>query len=448
MKRITILITFFLSTIHLTLGQTNQSWSLKACIEYALKNNLKIQKSRLNESTAQTEVKQAISALFPSLSASMTQSVAYRPFQENSAQFVNGSKTSVSNNKASQSGSYGINASWTIWNGKKNIQTIKSKRLNLQMTELATETETNDIQEQIAQLYIQILYSQEAVTVNEALLKCDEQEYERGKEMVKQGKMSCSDLAQLEAQMMSGRYDVVNSKTQVDNYKLQLKQLLELTGTDDIKIVPLTQVEQAAMETIPDKQQVYQTALNIRPEIRSSQLNCESASLDISIAKSGYWPSIQLTAGIGNNHMTGTEEKFFDQIKQNLTGSIGVNISIPIYSNRENKSAVEKARINHMTSLLDMQDQQKNLYNSIETYWLAAVNNQKKYEASQSNVKSAQINYDQTNEQFHLGLKNLVELTTSRTQLLSARQEMIQSKYTALLNIQLLKFYSGENINL
>ena len=158
MKRITILITFFLSTIHLTLGQTNQSWSLKACIEYALKNNLKIQKSRLNESTAQTEVKQAISALFPSLSASMTQSVAYRPFQENSAQFVNGSKTSVSNNKASQSGSYGINASWTIWNGKKNIQTIKSKRLNLQMTELATETETNDIQEQIAQLYIQILY--------------------------------------------------------------------------------------------------------------------------------------------------------------------------------------------------------------------------------------------------------------------------------------------------
>ena len=448
MKRITILITFFLSTIHLTLGQTNQSWSLKACIEYALKNNLKIQKSRLNESTAQTEVKQAISALFPSLSASMTQSVAYRPFQENSAQFVNGSKTSVSNNKASQSGSYGINASWTIWNGKKNIQTIKSKRLNLQMTELATETETNDIQEQIAQLYIQILYSQEAVTVNEALLKCDEQEYERGKEMVKQGKMSCSDLAQLEAQMMSGRYDVVNSKTQVDNYKLQLKQLLELTGTDDIKIVPLTQVEQAAMETIPDKQQVYQTALNIRPEIRSSQLNCESARLDISIAKSGYWPSIQLTAGIGNNHMTGTEEKFFDQIKQNLTGSIGVNISIPIYSNRENKSAVEKARINHMTSLLDMQDQQKNLYNSIETYWLAAVNNQKKYEASQSNVKSAQINYDQTNEQFHLGLKNLVELTTSRTQLLSARQEMIQSKYTALLNIQLLKFYSGENINL
>ena len=448
MKRITILITFFLSTIHLTLGQTNQSWSLKACIEYALKNNLKIQKSRLNESTAQTEVKQAISALFPSLSASMTQSVAYRPFQENSAQFVNGSKTSVSNNKASQSGSYGINASWTIWNGKKNIQTIKSKRLNLQMTELATETETNDIQEQIAQLYIQILYSQEAVTVNEALLKCDEQEYERGKEMVKQGKMSCSDLAQLEAQMMSGRYDVVNSKTQVDNYKLQLKQLLELTGTDDIKIVPLTQVEQAAMETIPDKQQVYQTALNIRPEIRSSQLNCESASLDISIAKSGYWPSIQLTAGIGNNHMTGTEEKFFDQIKQNLTGSIGVNISIPIYSNRENKSAVEKARINHMTSLLDMQDQQKNLYNSIETYWLAAVNNQKKYEASQSNVRSAQINYDQTNEQFHLGLKNLVELTTSRTQLLSARQEMIQSKYTALLNIQLLKFYSGENINL
>lgn len=437
----------------LLIGQTRpvfagETWTLKACIEHALKNNLKLQKSRLNEASAETDVKQAKAALFPSLSASMTQSVAYRPFQESAAQFVNGSKTSSSSNKTSQTGSYGINASWIVWDGGKNTKDIKVKRLDQEMAQLTTETEANSIQEQIAQLYIQILYSQEAVTVNEALLKSDEAELERGQEMLNQGKLSKSELAQLEAQTATGRYDVVNAKTQVANYKLQLKQLLELTEIEEMEIAPLVETEEAVASLIPNKAEIYQAALELRPEIKSSKLNCEAAKLNLDIAKAGYMPSIRLTAGIGDNHMTGTSEKFFDQMKQNLNGSVGLTVSVPIFTNRENKSAVEKAQINRLTTQLDLQDKQKELYSSIETYWLNAISNQQKYEAAKSSVKSAQLNYDQMDEQFRLGLKNLVELTTSRTNLLSAQQEMLQSKYTTLLNMQLLKFYGGENINL
>lgn len=448
MNRKTLLLTTLLLTGTASATWANDVWTLNDCIEHAMKNNIKLKKSKLNASSADTDVKTAKAALLPSLSASTTQSVAYRPFQESAAQFVNGSKTSSSSNKTSQSGSYGINASWTVWNGGRNVKEIKAKKIDYEKALLSLETEANDIQEQIAQLYVQILYSSEAVAVNEALLEKDEAEYERGKALLEEGKLSRSELSQLESQLMAGRYDVVNSKVQVADYKLKLKQLLELTEQDDIRIEPLNVTEETVKATIPDKSAVYTNALANRPEIKSSILNREASKIDLSIAKAGYLPTIRLTAGIGDNHMTGTSETFFDQMKQNLNGSAGVTISIPIFSNRENRSAVEKAKINQLTSELDLQDQQKNLYNSIETYWLNATSNQQKYIAACSNVQSAQINYDKMDEQFRLGLKNIVELTTSRTTLLNAQQEMLQSKYLTLLYMQMLKFYGGEKLNL
>ena len=56
--------------------------------------------------------------------------------------------------------------------------------------------------------------------------------------------------------------------------------------------------------------------------------------------------------------------------------------------------------------------------------------------------------YELVSEQFRLGLKNIVELTTGKNNLLSAKQQMLQSKYMALFNMAMLRFYSGEKIKL
>ncbi|MGM9777676.1 MAG: TolC family protein, partial [Prevotella sp.] len=47
-----------------------------------------------------------------------------------------------------------------------------------------------------------------------------------------------------------------------------------------------------------------------------------------------------------------------------------------------------------------------------------------------------------------LGLKNIVELMTGKTNLLNAQQEKLQSKYMTILDIQMLKFYGNANTEL
>ena len=266
--------------------------------------------------------------------------------------------------------------------------------------------------------------------------------------MLKAGKLSRSDLQQLKAAVSESGYAVVNSITQVRNYKLQLKQLLELQPGEEFDITPISTDERLVTSTIPDKMDVYSTALASRPEIISGKYNIESSELQLKIAKAGYMPTVSLTGGIGDNHMTGTNENFGNQMKYNLSGSVGLTLSIPIFDNRQTKSAIEKAKYNYANAQLDLTDKEKDLYSTIETYWLNATSNQQRFIAAKSNVESQQENNDLISEQFRLGLKDIVELTTSRSSLLQAKQEMLESKYMTLLNVQLLKFYSGEEIKL
>lgn len=447
-KVLTLILVIVTATSTNAMAQNIKKWSLRQCIDYAMDNNIQLQKSKISENVAETELKQAKAGLLPNLSGSMTQSLSYRPFQKSSSNFVNGSITSNSSNKTIQNGSYGINANWTVWNGGINTNSIKSKQKDLEITRLESMQQANSIQEQITQLYVQILYSSDAVKVNKEINKKDSIAYVQGQEMLKAGKLSRSDLQQLKAAVSESGYAVVNSITQVRNYKLQLKQLLELQPGEELDITPISTDERLVTSTIPDKMDVYSTALASRPEIISGKYNIESSELQLKIAKAGYMPTVSLTGGIGDNHMTGTNENFGNQMKYNLSGSVGLTLSIPIFDNRQTKSAIEKAKYNYANAQLDLTDKEKDLYSAIETYWLNATSNQQRFIAAKSNVESQQENNDLISEQFRLGLKDIVELTTSRSSLLQAKQEMLESKYMTLLNVQLLKFYSGEEIKL
>ena len=447
-KVLTLILVIVTATSTNAMAQNIKKWSLRQCIDYAMDNNIQLQKSKISENVAETELKQAKAGLLPNLSGSMTQSLSYRPFQKSSSNFVNGSITSNSSNKTIQNGSYGINANWTVWNGGINTNSIKSKQKDLEITRLESMQQANSIQEQITQLYVQILYSSDAVKVNKEINKKDSIAYVQGQEMLKAGKLSRSDLQQLKAAVSESGYAVVNSITQVRNYKLQLEQLLELQPGEEFDITPISTDESLVTSTIPDKMDVYSTALASRPEIISGKYNIESSELQLKIAKAGYMPTVSLTGGIGDNHMTGTNENFGNQMKYNLSGSVGLTLSIPIFDNRQTKSAIEKAKYNYANAQLDLTDKEKDLYSAIETYWLNATSNQQRFIAAKSNVESQQENNDLISEQFRLGLKDIVELTTSRSSLLQAKQEMLESKYMTLLNVQLLKFYSGEEIKL
>ena len=418
-----------------------EKWTMKDCIDYAMQNNITLKKSKLQRQSAAEDVKQSKAALLPSLSASTNQSLGYRPWQDSGTTTVTNGTVNTKVNKSYYNGSYGLNASWTVWNGGRNTNQVKLNALSEQQAELSEAETANSIQEKIAQLYVQILYLTEALNVDKASLETSQKNEERGREMVEVGKMSKADLAQLSAQRASDEYAIVEAQSQLATYKLQLKQLLELTDEQPFDIVVPQTSDTMALADIPSLMSIYEQALTTRPEMQNAQLTINSSDLSINVAKAGKLPTISMTGGFGTSTNSLSNKGWGNQLKTNFDASVGASVSLPIIDQRQTKTNIAKARIQKEQALLDLQDKQKQLYQTIEGYWLDAQTNQQKFRAATTTVESEQQSFDLLQEQFSLGLKNIVELMTGKDRLLSSQQNLLQSKYMTILNLQLLRFY-------
>ena len=427
------------------LGVTAQKqWTLQDCIDYAMQNNITLQKAKLSQQSAAEDVKGSKGALLPSLSASANQSLGYRPWQDAGVTTVTNGTVNTKVDKSYLNGSYGVNAQWTVWNGNKNTNNVKLSKLSSQQAELQVTETANSIQERIAQLYVQILYLDESIKVSKASLETSQKNEERGKEMLEVGKMSKADLAQLTAQRATDEYNVVDAQAQLANYKLQLKQLLELTGEESFDVVIPETTDAQALSEIPALQNVYQQALITRPEIANSRLAIESSDLSLKVSKAGYLPTLSMTGGVTTSTNSLSANGWGNQMKTNVNSSAGLTLSIPIFDGRQTKTSVNKAKIQQQQAQLDLQDQQKTLYQTIEGFWQDANTNQQRFRAALTTVESEQMSYDLLEEKFNLGLTNIIELMNGKDKLLNAQQNKLQSKYQTILNQQLLKFYQGD----
>lgn len=425
-----------------------QEWTLKNCIDYALTQNIQLKKSKIALESSQVDSKSARAKLFPSLSFGSTQQYINTPFPEGNSldnYVVTGSKGSSKN---SYTGNYSLRSSMTLYNGGKLRNNIKSSKLQEQVQQYSVEEEIDNIETSITESFLQILYAQESVKINEETVALSKLQCERGKALLEAGSISQSDYAQLESQYSSDKYQLVLSQTTLESNIQTLKQLLEMDMTETLSIsTPILEAHDV-LTPLPGKEEVYQSALNFIPSIQSGKLGIDIAKLEHKNAKSGYYPTLDLSASVGTGHISGSDSNFGQQMKNKLNESIGLTLSIPIFSNRENKSAVEKAKLQISEAELEYLNAQKELQKTIEDIYLDATSSQAQYAAAIEQVKASKTSYNLAQEQFNLGMKNTVELLTEKNNFLSAQQEMLQAKYMAILNAQLLRFYQGKEITL
>lgn len=423
-----------------------KQWSLRDCIDYALANNIQLQKAKIKEYSALEDVKQSQAALLPSLNLSTSQNVNYTPWPQHGRATVADGYVQSSVDKVYYNGSYSLSGNWTVWNGNKNRNNVKLNKVAAEQARLDSATTANNVLEQIAQLYVQILYSNEAIAVTKESLKTSQTNEQRGKTMVEVGKMSKADLAQLTAQRAQDEYAIVEAESNLRNYKRQLKELLQITSDEEFDVAVPSTTDDMALEAVPALNDVYAASLEQRPEIKNAKLGIESSDLGIKVAKAGRMPTVSLNAGVMTSTSSMSDNAWGTQMKNNFSLGGGITVSIPLFDNRQTKTAINKAKLQKQSYLLDLQDKQTTLYSTIENYWLQAVTNQNKFKAARVSTESAQASYELLSEQFKQGLKNTVELMTGKTNLLQAQQNELQSKYLAILNLNMLEFYQTGNI--
>lgn len=248
----------FCTLLAVTLPTDARIWSLQACIDFALHNNTNMQKMQLNVKNAHENIRESEAALLPSLSFNTSHNVSYTPWPEVGSYMVAGSRVQTSVDKTFYNGSYGVSANLMLWNGNRNRNQIKLNQYAEKQAMLDSATTANTLIEQITQLYVQILYSTEAIKVNQESLATSTKNEDRGQEMLNVGKMSKANLAQLTSQRAQDEYAVVQAESALKDYKRQLKQLLQLTNNEPFEIVIPQTTDDMALALIPQLNNVYQ----------------------------------------------------------------------------------------------------------------------------------------------------------------------------------------------
>ena len=413
-----------------TAQEASKTWTLQECLDYAYQNNIQVRQSRNNQLSGIEDTKQAKAALFPSLVASTTQSYTNYPSSE------------VTDNN-SYTGTYGITAGMTIFEGGKLRTEVKRQKVQNQMDALSVEESVNDIRIAIVQAYMQCLYAADAVRINRSTAEASKAQRDRAEEMLPTGSISRVDFAQLQSQYSSDEYQIVVAGSTLDNYKLQLKQLLELDIMEEMNPAVPGVKEENVLKALPPKNEVYETALKVMPQIRRGELGIEAAKLEEKSARAGFFPSISLSASVGTGHMSNNDFESGSQIWNRFNENVGLTLNIPIFSNRKNRTAVNKAKIALNDSYLEWTSLQKELLRNVESAYLDAVSAQAQYLSAREKEKYARESYELTSEQFRVGVKNTVELITAQNEYSAAQQQVLQAKYLTLLSIELLNIYQG-----
>lgn len=440
---------FFFSVLFFLLvsvaADSQNVWSLQKCIEYALENNIQIKQQQLNTQYYENQISQAKANRLPNLNVqfgndnSFGRSLTYLNTYENV-------------NSSSLTGGAGTN--FTIFDGFALSNNIDKQELDFQATLKDMQKAKDDIMLNIAGMYLEILFAEEVVLVSEAQLDVTKQQMNRTRQLVDAGSLAKGALLEIEAQLAREELQLVNDNNRVQLSYLSLYQMLELPIAQSFTIEKPNLPEIKANISMANSIDVFNNALNSRPEIQAAQLRVKSAEKDLEIAKGNHYPSLTFNANyynLYNNKYTdrnGEDIAFSDQLKNNGRSSLGLTLGIPIFNRFQVKYGISNATLQISEYQYRLQTVSNTLRKEIEQAYTNALASLNRYISSEKAVVSMEEAFRYVEEKFNVGMVNSVDYNLQKNQLTVAQSQLLQAKYEYIFRTKILDFYNGIPIEL
>ena len=348
----------------------------------------------------------------------------------------------------SASNNYSLNSGLTLYQGGRLRNTVKQQAMQAEAAGYDVEQSRIDLEINIAQAFLQLLYNKEALDLNRQAAELSARQVARGEQLFNAGSISKVELSQLRSQHANDQYQIVSAENALESARLQLKQLLEL-GLEESFEPDFPEIgDELVAAPLPDLSDVYAEALATLPSMRSAALGVDASEMAVKIAKGSFAPSISLNAGLSTGWNSATGTTYFDQLGNKLGESLGISLSIPIFNGKQVRTNIKRAEIQYASQQLQYENSKKQLLSTLESLRNDAVSAQQRYFSAQEQFKAAEMSYGLVSEQFDAGIKNTVELLTEKNNYVNALSQMLQAKYQAVLAAKVLGRYMEQPIEL
>lgn len=419
------------------LGEEPIPWSLKQCIEYALEHNISIKQQQKTVENSEIQLNTARSARLPSLNASANQSFSFGRGLTSDNTYTN---------RGTQSTGFDLGTSIPLITGGQIPNTIAVRKIDLQAALADLEKAREDISLQVTSQYLECLYQKELMEVAERQCELSKNQLRRIKLLFDNGKKSEADLAEAQSAVANDELTLTQATNSYDLTLLTLSQLLELDTPQGFAVEKPAEASSAlaALNQAPSADGLeYST----RPSIIAQQYRLKSAERNIRIAKAGYYPSLNFSAGLGSSYYKTSgfqADPFGTQMKNNFNQYLSFSLSIPIFNRFTTRNAVRQARVAVENQRLALENTRKALYKEMQQAYYNAVAAQKQYQSSQTACDAASASFNLMQKKYENGKANSTEFEEQKTRYMKAQADHLQAKYTYIFRQKILNFYRGE----
>lgn len=411
-----------------------EAWSLDSCINYAINHNLDVRSALIERYKGDLNVTEAKDRFLPTLSAGAAQSWSF-------GRGLTAENTYANRNTSSLG--WNANLSLPLFQGLSAMRQLRQAQANIRTLDLQVEDAKDNVTLGIMAYYLQVLYNREMLAVRREELRLSQTQLQRQSDLLESGKVPEVDVLQAKAQVASGEVAVVNAENDYRLALVDLTRALELDDTRDFDILPVDLDNNISLPASADE--VYRNALNTNNGILAARSGITLADHAVSIAKSGYLPTLSFNAGLGSNYYTlsGVENPPFGrQMKDNFSKSIGFSLNIPIFDAFSTRNRVRQARAQRLSAELEVQRRESDLLKTIRQAYSQAEGATAQYKAGEAAVTSAKAALDAMTDKYTYGRANATEWEQARSTYITTLSQQVQAKYEMILRTRILNFYN------
>lgn len=413
-------------------AQAAEPWSLDSCINYAIEHNINVKSRALDVASGELGVTEAKDGFLPTLQAGANQSFDFGRGLTSDNTYANRNTSSFG---------WNVGLSLPLFQGLQNVRRLAYSKANLRALVEQSEAAKDDVTLNVISQYLQVLYTDELHQVALEQEHISQVEYDRRKVLLEAGKIAELDLTQAESQLAQDKVTAITTANDHTLALVDLAQLLELSSVEGFSIQPLAD-EQLGLLTADE---VYRQALQTNHSVLAARLNEDAADKNISLAKSGWLPTLSFTAGLGSSyyHLAGFESApFHRQMRDNFSKSIGFSLSIPIFDRFSTRNSVRRAKIQKLNAQLQRENVELTMYKTIQQAYYQAVAAEKRLSASETACAATKAALDAMQEKYNYGKANATEFEQAKTDYIRTCSEALQAKYEHLLRLRILHFYA------
>jgi outer membrane protein len=435
MKNTSLLALLFLLLIGNSTFSQTKKWTLRECVDYALKNNISIKQSELDLKVSDIEKIEAIGNFIPSLNGNAS-------FSVNTGASIN-PVTNQFQNETFKSFSAGLNSSVTIFNGLVNWKNLQRSKLSKIANTYRLDKMKDDIALSVTNSYLQILFNKEQLKVQKNQNLVTKENLKRTQELINAGSVPAGDIFELEATDATQQQQIISTENTLLIAKISLCQtlLLDEYSTFDIADVdidvPVSVVVNESQDAILAK------AKEAVKDVKIAISNVELAKKDLAISKASYLPTLSGFVGYNTRWSESPLYNFIDQLSLFDGTAVGLQMNVPIFNGFTTKSRVKRAKINQERSEFQLKQTELDLERNVYQAYNDVINAKKSYEAAQKTLEARKQAYNFTKERYNVGLQNAFDFSQSTIVLENAQSEVLRTKYDYIFKVKIVEFYFG-----